>query len=125
MEKEAQRARRRILTALGVFLLLTALLGTLAIRSELRHHFSAERWGKYPERRAKMTADLLNRYELGGMTAAEVTALLGENDNDLGYFNRENRFVYYLGSERTVIDSEWLLLDFEQGRVTAVSITID
>ncbi len=72
-----------------------------------------------------MTADLLNRYELEGMTAAEVTALLGENDNDRGYFNRENRFVYYFGSERTVIDSEWLLLDFEQGRVTAVSMTTD
>jgi len=75
----------------------------------------------YPEKRAKMTSDLLDNYELVGMTETEVVNLLGQNR----YFVEDNRFVYYLGNERTFIDSEWLLIDFENGIVTEYSMTTD
>jgi len=79
----------------------------------------------YPEKRAKMTSDLLENYELVGMTEDEVINLLGQNNNDYGYFVEDNRFIYYLGNERTIIDSEWLLIDFENGIVTEYTMTMD
>ena len=80
---------------------------------------------EYPGQRAKMAADLFEDYELVGMTENEIISLLGQNDNECGKFNQDNRFVYYLGEERTIIDSEWLLIDFENGVAKEYSITMD
>ena len=49
------------------------------------------------------------------MSRPEVVALLGECDNDMGYFSAPDRYVCCPGPERGLIsiDSEWLILDFE------------
>ena len=61
------------------------------------------------------------------MAEADVIALLGEPNNDYGYFNADNRYVYYMGAERGLIsiDSEWLILDFKDGIVSESFITTD
>ena len=104
-----------------IFFLLFAFFGTRAYWT----HFTPEKWQAHPDRRASMVDDLLEKHGLTGMTEAEVTALLGENDNDRGYFTRKERYVYWLGDRRTNIDSEWLLVDFENGVVTKYQWTED
>ena len=104
-----------------IFLLLLAFFGSRAYWA----HFSPEKWQTHPDRRAYMTEDLLEKHRLTGMTEAEVTALLGENDNDRSYFTQQDRFVYWLGDRRTIIDSEWLLVDFTDGVVTDYQWTED
>ena len=87
--------------------------------------FTPEKWQAHPDRRAALLDDLLEDHPLEGMTEAEVAALLGENDNDMGYFTEADRSVYWLGSRRTFLDSEWLLVDFADGVVTAYEWTTD
>ena len=72
-----------------------------------------------------MAADLLQDYGPVGMSKAQTEALLGPDDSARGYFNRPGRSVYWLGERRTVIDSEWLLIGFENGVVTAYEIATD
>jgi len=52
---------------------------------------------------------------------------MGENEfrSARGYFNAPDRSVYCLGSRRTVIDDEWLLIDFENGVVREYTMTTD
>lgn len=110
------------------FCLVVGLVAVLLVRYgsyRYWHTFTSEKWLENPERRAKMTADLFEDYMLIGMTEDEVIDLLGQNNNDYGYFNQNNRFVYYLGNERTIIDSEWLLIDFENDIVKEYSMTMD
>ena len=87
--------------------------------------FTPEKWQTHPDHRASMVEDLLEKHPLEGMTEDEVTALLGENDNERGYFEAPDRSVYWLGIRRTVIDSEWLLIDFKDGVVTEYNWTTD
>ena len=71
--------------------------------------------------------NLLEDYEIVGMQKADVVELLGNDNTDYGYFNEENRLVYYLGAERGLIsiDSEWLILDFANEIVVDCYITTD
>ena len=71
--------------------------------------------------------DLLEEYDLMGYGREELELLLGENDNDLGYFVRGDVSVYYLGPERGLlsIDSEWLVIEFEDGKVSGYEVKID
>ena len=61
------------------------------------------------------------------MRESDIIDLLGNDNNDYGYFNEKDRFVYYLGPERGLIsiDSEWLILDFADGVVVNCYITTD
>ena len=125
MEKEAQKAKKRILTTFIFFAAMFVLMGVWCVRFAYWHSFSTKKWMDYPERRAKMTADLLDRYDLVGMSKEQIVELLGPDNNEYGYFNQANRAVYFLGSERTIIDSEWLLIDFENDIVREYSMTMD
>ena len=91
------------------------------------HTFTTEKWERNPEERTRIVDDLLSNHELVGMTEEEIVSLLGSDNNDYGYFNEPNRYVYYLGTERGLIsiDSEWLILDFTDGTVTDCYITMD
>lgn len=73
-----------------------------------------------------MVDDLLETYELKGMTKEEIILLLGEA-TDTEYFKTENNMVYYLGPERgwIRIDSEWLVLEFKENMVTKTGIFRD
>lgn len=92
-----------------------------------RHHFTTEKWLSAPEERTRIIDDLLHEYNLIGMTDLEITALLGSHNNDYGYFNEVNRYVYCMGPERGLfsIDSEWLILDFSDNRVSSYNIARD
>src|SRR5262245_35322630 len=80
--------------------------------------------GRNPAR-LRMVDDLLRRHRLVGMAQAEVDELLGVPPRT-GYF-RDYDYVYWLGPERGFIsiDSEWLVLKFEQGRVARARIVRD
>lgn len=75
--------------------------------------------------RLAMVDDLLERYELVGMTREEIDRLLGVPP-ETGYF-ANFEYVYWLGPERGFIsiDSEWLCIDFEDGVVSDVRLMRD
>jgi len=126
-EREAQRIRRQGRIFSAVCILVIASILTFGCVYHARHTFTTARWIAAPDARTALVDDLLARYPLNGMTEDEILALLGEHDNDTGYFLQDNRYVYHLGPERGLIsiDSEWLILDFTDGVVTDCFITTD
>ena len=69
---------------------------------------------------------MLEKYDLHGMTKKEIISLLGDETQD-AYFKEDNNMVYWLGPERGLIsiDSEWLVIVFENGIVADYYITCD
>lgn len=124
-EADIRRIKRISYIILAVVEVCVVLLLSWAAYRVYWSRFTPEKWADHPDRRASMTEDLLEKHPLEGMTEDEVTSLLGENDNDWGYFAEEDRSVYWLGDRRSVIDSEWLLIDFEDGVVTEYKWTTD
>ena len=80
-----------------------------------------------PAERTMIVDDLLEDHLQIGMTQEEVETLLGVDDNDEGLFVQMDRLVYWMGPERGFfsIDSEWLLVDFQNGLVTGYDIVTD
>ena len=113
--------------ALGILVGLFVIFGSIVAVYLYQHSFSPERWTAQPEHRARMVGSLLEKHDLVGMTEEEITTLLGEDDTQMGYFQEENRMVYCLGSDGQLfpIDNQWLLLDFDEGRVEEYSLTMD
>lgn len=111
--------RMRIIV--GIFLLTIVIFG---VKYKYEHSFSTDRWIKYPRERAKMVDDMLGKYKLIGQTKEEILELLG-NETNRAYFKEGNNFVYYLGDERGLIsiDSEWLIITFDND--TAVEVKIE
>ena len=124
---EIRRLKRTNYLALAVVVVFAAacVLGLLALRE--RNRFSREKWLQEPENRTRIVDDLLANHELVGMTEEEILALLGDHDNEAGYFQQQDRFIYWLGPERGLmsIDGEWLILDFAGEVVTGWFITTD
>ncbi len=75
--------------------------------------------------RIKMVDDLLNRNNLIGMSKNEVNDLLGVPPKTEYFSNYD--YVYWLGPERGFmsIDSEWLVIKFENDKVIEAKITRD
>ena len=98
-----------------------------AVAFVLNNSFSTDKWVSEPELRMRIADDLLNNYELAGKAEEEIIVLLGKNDNDDGYFNVDNRYVSWLGPERGFIsiDSEWLIINFVDGRVSEYNLITD
>ena len=86
--------------------------------------FTPEKWRDDPDNRVRMVDDLLDRYDLVGMSENEIHFLLGK-PTDTSYFKRENRLVYYMGFEEYNIDASWLLVDFVDGAVSEYMVTTD
>ncbi len=126
-EKEIRKARYSKYIVTGIFAVLFLAVMIAGIAYEYHHTFSTSRWLANPGKRTAIVDDLLEKYELVGMTEADVTALLGEPDNDYGYFTADNRYVYYMGEGEKLIsfDSEWLILDFTDGIVSDYYIRTD
>lgn len=124
MENKEIRKIKIINLAVFLFFVLLAAAAFIHVQSKT---FSEEKWREAPGERVNIVDSLLSKHDLIGMTEKEVTALLGENDNDSGYFSKDGRYVYYLGPERGLfsIDSEWLLIDFSDGKVSDFSLTTD
>lgn len=96
-----------------------------AAKYHYTHTFSQKAWLK-TEKRAYMAEDMMKKYSLEGMTKDEVISLLGE-DTESEYFKEKGNLVYWLGWERGFIsiDSEWLVIDFKDGRVSDYYIARD
>ena len=124
-EQEIRKTKRIGYVVIGIFAALAMLFLIWFGAYRYRHTFTAEKWQNDPGRRYDMTDDLLRDHALVGMTEDEVVALLGQNDNDRGYFNQDKRFVYCLGDVSFSIDRAWLLIDFENGAVKGYSFTVD
>ena len=118
--REIRRIKSTNYTIFVVVLIVAALFALKLAQSVYWSSFSSEKWPENPERRAGMTADLTEQYELTGMSVPEVEALLGESD-----YASADSLVYWLGNERTLIDSEWLVLELSGGAVSGVSIETD
>lgn len=126
-EHQAMRARRINHILFSVWLVFIISLVTFGCVYNAQHTFSPDRWERLPDMRTRIVDDLLRRYDPIGMTEAQVLTLLGDHDNDYGYFAADDRYVYHLGPERGLIsiDSEWLILDFTDGVVTYCYLTTD
>ena len=124
---EGKKLKRINYIALAVVIALAAgcVMGVFAVRE--RHRFTREKWLADPGKRTQIVDDLLEDHELVGMTRAQILELLGGHDNESGYFQQEQRLVYWLGPERGLmsIDSEWLILDFSGDVVADCYITRD
>ncbi len=127
MEKEIKRAKciNYILFSLFVVMLVGVIV--FGVVRHFQHSFSTEKWMRLPEKRTRIVDDLLTEHTLVGMREEEITELLGMHNNDYGYFNAPDRYVYYMGPERGFfsIDSEWLILEFVNERVTDCYIKVD
>ena len=124
-EKTIRKLKRINYTIFGVVAALAIAFVVWLCTQLYWSSFSSGKWAAHPDRRAGMVDDLLADYNLIGMSEADISQLLGPNDNDTGYFQQTNRYVYCLGNQRTTIDREWLLIDFTNGRVQDYSITTD
>ncbi len=122
-----RRLKRTNYLALGLVAVLVLAVLVWGLVGHERRTFRTEKWIADPEHRTQIVDDLLAEHELVGMTEEVVIALLGEHNNDYGYFLAEDRFIYYLGPERGLfsIDSEWLILDFSDGIVSDCFLTRD
>ena len=126
-EKEIRKAKCINYVVFGISVAFVLAIIIASVTYHDKHTFSTSKWLDNPEERTAIVDDLLEKYELVGMSEENVLSLLGEPDNDYGYFNADNRYVYYMGAERGLfgIDSEWLILDFMDGVVSDSYITTD
>ena len=126
-EKEIRKAKCINYVAFGISVAFVLAIIIASVAYHDKHTFSTSKWLDDPEGRTAIVDDLLEKNELVGMSEDDVLSLLGEPDNYYGYFNADNRYVYYMGAERGLfgIDSEWLILDFMDGVVSDSYITTD
>ena len=75
--------------------------------------------------RCSMVDSLLKEHPLRGLSKAEVITLLGPQD-DPSYFKSWD-LRYWMGQQHGFIpiDSEWLVIRFEDGRVSEYAIVTD
>lgn len=79
--------------------------------------FSTDKWMSYPQQRGTMAFDLMENYDLTGMTVQEFTELLGESDriaphgeNEL-YYDYDNRldnvfsYTFYVVISNGVVEN--------------------
>lgn len=116
-------------------LILTTIMGALPVLicaimlgiNESKSKFTSEKWNENISERVYMVDDLLDTYDLNGMSKSKVIALLGAPNEETSFSSEENA-VYYLGNERgwISIDSEWLIIEFDSSnKVKNYFITTD
>lgn len=73
-----------------------------------------------------MVNDLFRKHSLAGLSKDQVVELLGP-DTENAYFKEIDNMVYYLGPERGLIsiDSEWLVIEFDNNTVVDYHIKRD
>jgi len=127
-EVKVKRAKMWNYAVFGVLMALLAAVGIFVYRRT----FTAGKWRDVPEERFRIVQNLLDRYKLIGMTEAEITALLGEEEqyaNERTSFklhsepiDSENSLVYNLGV--SYMDDEWLVILTENKVATGYFIDI-
>lgn len=134
MNKEEQRkatlrAKRsnEIIFAVFTCLLFIVIFAFCAFKSQ--HTFSKSKWDINRENRYKIVNDMLDRYQLVGMSESDVIQLLGEEDSNQTsfkisrkYFPPDSTLVYYLGVD--YMDNEWLILSINDGIVAEYCLDV-
>lgn len=84
--------------------------------------FTPQRWKDYPDKRSRMVADFVSKYDLVGYSDKKIISLLGEPT-----YVQSQKFTYYLGDEGGIIsiDSEWLVIEFNENFVINYYRTTD
>lgn len=90
--------------------------------------FDSTEWKKSTHRsdnvKQKMVHDLLKNHKLEGMSVEDIDKLLGKPPVT-DYF-KDYDYVYWLGPERGMgVDSEWLGIKFQEGKVIRADILRD
>ncbi len=120
-----RRIRRISYLVLAVIVIVFCLLAAVLIPRAYWNSFTPEKWQTNPDRRSSMLEDMLEKHPLEGMTESEVTALLGATDNERSDAVKDDQTVYWLGDQQDGTESEWLLIDFENGVVTSYQKTTE
>ena len=122
--KAARRAKRnnQIIFAVLTCLLLIVVFALCVIKYQ--HTFSKSKWEASKGDRYKIVNDMLDSYQLIGMSESDVIQLLGEEDSNeqtsfkisKQYFPPDSTLVYYLGVD--FVDDNWLILSINGDVVT-------
>lgn len=115
-----------IITPLS-YVAVVVLFITISFRS-VSTEFDSQAWKENEQGRVQMVDALINEKLLYAKSKSEVISLLGEPLEDSPYFENSGReMIYYLGNERSFagVDSEWLLIWFEDGRVSRYEVARD
>lgn len=93
-----------------------------AISFKHSYTFTPHRWENYPNERNRMVVDLISKYKLIGYSDEKIITLLGEPS-----YVKNQEYIYYLGDEGGIIsiDSEWLVLEFDENCVIKYYRTTD
>lgn len=81
--------------------------------------FDSEKWKHWREAESSLSLrwdmrnDLVEKHNLKGMNVSEVIDLLGEPEH-----KSDTEFRYYLGMARSAVDTGYLILTIENGKVT-------
>ena len=129
-QKTILRTKRGIIIT---FLLFACILLTIAVSFcvlKYQHTFSERKWNESRENRYKFVDDMLDKYQLMGMSESDIIQLLGEEDSNdktsfkisQKYFPAESTLVYWLGTE--YMDDEWLIITISDGIVTEYCIDV-
>ena len=90
--------------------------------------FSSGAWVADPNKRIELLDDLIDSGKLDNLSKEQVIAMLGQPEQGCKYFTNTKRdMIYFLGPERGLfsIDSEWLLIWFDNGKVNKYELAID
>ena len=122
--KAARRAKRnnQIIFAVLTCLLLIVVFALCVIKYQ--HTVSKSKWDASKGDRYKIVNDMLDSYQLIGMSESDVIQLLGEEDSNeqtsfkisKQYFPPDSTLVYYLGVD--FVDDNWLILSINGDVVT-------
>ena len=128
--KAARRAKRnnQIIFAVLTCLLLIVVFALCVIKYQ--HTFSKLKWDTNVENRYKIVNDMLDKYQLVGMSKWDVIQILGEEDSceqtsfkiSRKYFPPDSTLVYYLGVD--FMDNNWLILSLDDGTVVEYCLDV-
>ena len=122
------RCKRKIILICMIFvsILLMAAAAYCIFKQQYiyQHTFSIEKWESSPNTRYKIVDDMLEQYQLIGMSEADVGQLLGQEDtNDITSFKQNQQYyppdstlVYWMGVP--YMNDNWLVISIEHGIVT-------
>ncbi len=125
-----RNVNKHSLQAFSVILFVLCLIILLSVLWFVQKHtFSSAKWKNSPETRKHIVADLMDNYDLHGMSEADVIQLLGEEDRqqtsfkgDRTYYPPDSTLVYYLGED--YMDSRWMMVSLDEGVVVKVSFGV-
>ena len=129
-QKTILRAKRGIIITFLVFACILLMIAVSFCVLKYQHTFSERKWNENSENRYKIVDDMLDKYQLMGMSESDVIQLLGEEDSNdktsfkisREYFPVESTLVYWLGTE--YMDDEWLIITISDGIVTEYCIDV-